>query len=219
MYLWQMKILLVSATKFEITPLLKTVRKIRSGEDLSSYRMGKHAVDVLITGVGMTQTAFRLGKILSQKKYDIAINTGLAGSFRKGLQLGEVVNVTADCFADFGTEDGRKFLTAEEIKLVSAIQYRAPGKVTGELKKVKGITVNTVHGNTASIKKAVKKFNPDIETMEGAAFFLACTEEEIPCIQIRAISNYVVRRNKKKWETHRAITNLNNFIEKMILKF
>src|ERR1051326_1799870 len=101
-----MKILIVAATEFEITPLRKRKKILK-----------KKSVDLLVTGVGMTQTAFALGKIFSTKKIDLAINVGVAGSFRKNIPLGTVVNITGDYFADFGAEDGNKFLTAEEMKL------------------------------------------------------------------------------------------------------
>jgi futalosine hydrolase len=105
-----------------------------------------------------------------------------------------------------------------------AINYQSScmnRKVLGALKNirdVKGITVNTVHGNTASIRKIVKKFNPDIESMEGAAFFFACAQFQIPCLQIRAVSNYVERRNKKNWKLDLAIKNLNFYIENLLMK-
>ncbi|MBI3501378.1 MAG: futalosine hydrolase [Bacteroidetes bacterium] len=197
-----MKILIVSATKKEIASLLRISDK-KTGDSFFTSSFGKHTLDFLITGVGMTSTAFHLGKLLSNKKYDLAINAGIAGSFRKNIPPGTVVNVTEDCFADFGAEDGEKFLTAEEIKLVQSSKFKVSrrdsfgasskfkNKTLNKLPKAKAITVNTVHGNASSIKKVVKKFNPDIESMEGAAFFLACMEEKIPCIQVRAISNYV----------------------------
>ena len=218
-----MKILLVSATKFEIAPLLKRFKGIRSGKNLSTFSFGKHTIDVLITGIGMTTTAFHLGKTLS-KKYDLAINAGVAGSFRQNIPLGTVVNVVSDCFADLGAEDGEKFLTLEEMGLgqVSSLksQVLSPKarKTLLGLPQVNGITVNTVHGNTASIKKVIKKFHPDIESMEGAAFFFACNHENIPCIQIRAISNYVEKRNKKKWKMDLAIKNLCTSIEQIMVQ-
>lgn len=210
-----MKVLIVSATKFEVAPLLKNFKKIRSEKNLYSVRFKKNTIDVLITGVGMTTTAFHIGKTLN-KKYDLAINAGVAGSFKKNILLGSVVNVVSDCFADFGAEDGDKFLTAEEIRLVASIKYQVTSinakKILSNIPQVKGITVNTVHGNPASIKKIVRKFHPDIESMEGAAFFFACIHEEIPCVQIRTISNYVERRNKKNWQMDLAIKNLNLFL-------
>jgi futalosine hydrolase len=210
-----MKILLVSATKFEIFPVLKELKKVSATRVLTHCRFGKHTVDVLITGVGMTATAFQLGKILN-KKYDLAINAGVAGSFKKNIQPGEVVNVTNDCFADLGAEDGERFLTLKEMGLDEVISKKIKAKSLKSLsvlKKVKGISVNTVHGNAVSIRKVVKKFNPDIESMEGAAFFFACGQAKVSCVQVRAISNYVERRNKKNWKLVLAIKNLNVFLE------
>jgi len=43
-----------------------------------------------------------------------------------------------------------------------------------------------VHGNDDSIAAIVERLNPQLESMEGAAFFYACRELKVPCIQIRA---------------------------------
>lgn len=214
-----MKILLVSATKFEINPLFKKLKKSSVKGKQIRYKFGRHSVDILITGVGMAATAFYLGKELG-KKYDLAINAGVAGSFRKKITPGEVVNVTHDRFGDLGAEDGGRFLMLEEMGLKEVRRQKLEGKSLKSLqtlRKVKGITVNTVHGNSASIQKFVRKFDPDIESMEGAAFFFACNEYKTPCIQVRAISNFVERRNRKKWKLDLAIKNLNAFLEQMLL--
>ena len=78
-----------------------------------------------------------------------------------------------------------------------------------KLPKVNGITVNTSHGNDPSIKKVVDRFHPIVESMEGAAFMFACENERIPYVQIRAVSNFVEKRNKDKWNIPLAIENLN----------
>jgi len=80
------------------------------------------------------------------------------------------------------------------------------------LKKVKGITVNTVHGNDVSIEKVKQLYHPVVESMEGAAFFAACTGTKGNSVQIRAISNYVEKRDKEKWQMPLAIKNLNDFL-------
>jgi futalosine hydrolase len=223
-----MKILLVSATKFELLPLFGKMKAGLPEGPLQRCHLGKQELDVLITGVGMTSTAFHLGRIFS-KKYDLAINAGLAGSFKRKIPCGTVVNVTQDCFADIGAEDGNKFITLKEMGLQEGPQYMVPFKhhagalpvpqraAMRHLAKVTGITVNTVHGNELSIRKAVKKFNPDVESMEGAAFFFACNYCNTPSVQVRAISNYVERRNKKNWKLNLAIENLNTCLEKIIL--
>ncbi len=219
-----MKILLVSATKFEVLPFAKMLSKKQG--NLWTCKIGIHKVDVLITGVGMTATAFSLGKYLN-RKYDLALNVGVAGSFNKKFPVGSLVNVVSDCFADLGAEDGNKFIAADKLGLgVSNFQTTTPMhfgknkiKLLSGLPKVNGITVNMVHGNISSIKRIVKSFNPDVESMEGAAFFYACKESNIPSLQIRAISNMVEKRNKKKWNMNLAIKNLNNYLEHYLLSF
>ena len=81
---------------------------------------------------------------------------------------------------------------------------------------MKGITVNTVHGNEASIVKIVDRLNPDVESMEGAACFMVCEKFNIPCMQIRAISNKVEKRNKTIWDMPLAIKNLNTKVQQII---
>jgi futalosine hydrolase len=208
-----MKILIVSATEMEVNAMKRSWRK-------------KHHIDFLTTGAGMTATAYHLAKRFSVKKYDLAINIGLAGSFRKEIKLGEVVNVVSDCFADLGAEDGNKFLSSFEIGLQKKNQFpfgngiltpvRTNSSALKHFRKVKGITVNTVHGEVKSIANVKRKFNPDIETMEGAAFFYACMMEKVPCIQLRSISNYVVRRNKAKWNIELALEELHQQVNKFI---
>lgn len=44
--------------------------------------------------------------------------------------------------------------------------------------------------------------------MEGAAFFYACLSAGVPCAQVRAVSNYVERRNRAAWKLGDAIAAL-----------
>ena len=74
--------------------------------------------------------------------------------------------------------------------------------------KVKAISVNTTHGDDESIKKVKGLFNPQVESMEGAAFFYACLLEGITCAQVRSISNRVEKRNKDNWNIPLAVKNL-----------
>jgi futalosine hydrolase len=215
-----MKILTVAATYSEIAPLYKTYKfEKKSGNYFSSSRSGNKEIDILITGVGIASTAFHLGKVLSNKKYDFAFNFGIAGSFIKEIRIGDVVNVTTDIISELGAENGNDFLKFDELKISRQTMERTAYYVENtndihvplisEMPRVKGITVNTVHGNKASIKKNQLHFAPDVETMEGAAFLFACNHEKILCAQIRAISNYVEERDIEKWNTKLAIQNLN----------
>jgi futalosine hydrolase len=78
------------------------------------------------------------------------------------------------------------------------------------------LTVNKVHGYDASIDLMQKKYNCDLETMEGAAFFYVCLMENVSFLQIRSVSNYVEPRNKENWDIPLAINNLNDVLKEVI---
>ena len=224
-----MKILIVSATKFEIAPLLEAMGAPEIlNSHLSRFQTNQHQVDILITGVGMVFTAFYLGTLLANSKYDCAINAGVAGAIDKKLQLGEIINVVDDYFYELGAEDGDDWLSITDLNLLTQndFPYTLNGLVNTNtpkvplimvLKEVKGQTVNKVHGNTQSIKTMKSRSMAQIESMEGAAFLYCALKHNIPCAQIRAISNYVETRNKASWQIKEAILNLNEFLKQLVL--
>jgi len=168
---------------------------------------------ILVTGMGMVNTSIQVTKELSQNKYHLVINMGVAGSFSKDYIIGDVVEVVEDNFSELGFENGNNFGVFSESDIVT--KYSVESKTT--LQKVKGITVNTVHGNDQSIDKIVKRINPDVESMEGASIFKVCNEFGVSCVQIRSISNNVEKRNKANWNMSLAIHNLNNQVAKIIM--
>ena len=200
-----MHILIVAATAPEVEPLANSFG---------------NQFDILITGAGMVPTAFALGRQFNMHKYNLVINLGIAGSFDREITPGYVVEITEDTFAETGAEDDQEFIpittlgfgenTFKPTTTLENVCYSL------YLSKAKAITVNTVHGNEESIKKVQGRLNPQIETMEGAAFFYACRQFNVPCIQIRAVSNYVEKRNRDNWDIQLAIKNLNNFAIELV---
>ena len=215
-----MKILIVSATYLEIEPLLLQFQlEEEINQKLRRYTYKKHEIDVLIPGVGMTCTAYWMGKTLTTKLYDVAINVGLAGSFDNNLEIGEVVNIISDQISELGAEDGESFLSLIDMDLIMDEDFTLnngementiciENDFINNLPKVKAITVNTTHGDSESIKKIKDLFNPQVESMEGASFFYACLLEGITCAQVRSISNRVEKRNKDNWNIPLAVKNL-----------
>ncbi len=226
-----MKILLVSATKIEVAPILSNFvfRQELSG-NFERYSFEGHTVDVLVTGVSMVAMAYKMGKYLD-KSYDVAINIGICGAFNKRLPIGEVVHVARDKFSELGVQDGERFLSLIDVDLLEESDYPiTEGELTNNfllpeevkrLPQVKGITVNTVSGMEEAISDIKKRFSPDIESMEGGAFMYACLKEQVPFFQIRAVSNYVTQRDKSLWDIPLAVKNVNEtvfgIIEKLVL--
>jgi futalosine hydrolase len=180
------------------------------------------------TGVGIASTAYRLAKLLNDR-YDLVLNIGIAGSFSEKLGIGEVVTVYSETFGDFGVASQDGFFTCFEENIVAADAFpfsngilisKEAEKFSHDLliPSVKGVTNNTVSGEKQLIKRMKDKFSPDIETMEGAAFFYVCLHENVPFVEIRAISNMVDSRDKSKWNIPLAIKNLSDKINDFLAK-
>ncbi len=172
-------------------------------------------ISVLLTGVGMVATAFELGRHLVVNTYDLAINLGIAGSFDHDIAFGDIFEITEDTFSELGAEDDGEFLSIDKMGFGEG-RFSPTARFsnhfnTFNLKQATAITVNTVHGNDDSIKKVTERLNPQLESMEGAAFFYACAKFNLPCLQIRAVSNYVEKRDRSNWNIGLAIKNLNSF--------
>lgn len=205
-----MRILIVAATDVEVLSLKSEVESNDWGLTTPDSKL-----EFLTTGVGMVATGFALGKALATAHYDLVINLGIAGAFDRSIALGEVVEVIEDTFAELGAEDDEAFLPLDQMGFgeVTFIPSRHPFL---NIKQVRGITVNRVHGNAASIQKVAERLNPQVESMEGAAVFYACKQASIPCVQIRAVSNYVEKRNRDAWQIGLAIKNLNTFAGELL---
>lgn len=215
-----MRVLVVAATAAEIAPLVAELHlKTHRGPRITAFAMGSHDVDVLVTGVGMVATATWCSHILSREGYDVALNLGVCGSFDRSLALGTVVHVVTDRLSELGAEDGDAFLPAHQLQLLDEneppfvngrLVNQAPpdGATLASLRVVDGITVNTVHGREPSITRVTERFAPHVESMEGAAFMYACLVHWQPFAQVRAVSNFVERRNRSAWNMTEAIHNL-----------
>jgi futalosine hydrolase len=178
------------------------------------------SVGVCITGVGMVATAYELTRSLANGNWDYVLGAGIAGAFSESIQLGECVVVESEQIADFGAEDGGEFLDIFSMGLVKAnrapythrlmvnplVQPPFPIK---HLQRVPGLTVTTVSGHEPTIAKRLAHYRASVESMEGAALHYVCLKEDIPFLQLRAISNYITRRDRDAWRMSDAIGALN----------
>ena len=215
-----MKILLVAATELETVGLREELKMKLIHPRIFQQEVNGNDIRLIHTGIGMVNTAFFLGEYLHENKPDLAVNFGIAGSFDLNFQLGDVVEVVEDAFSELGAESPEGFLGLEQMgfplfelegkKVFNHLANPVPSAIS--LPKTKAITVNKVHGLADSIAVAKTKWNPEIETMEGAAFFHAMLVKNIPFFAFRGISNYVEVRNKANWKIGLAVKNVQNFI-------
>jgi len=215
-----MDILLAAATKLEIQPTLQLLQK-------EGFIINGHTIDILITGVGMVSTTYNSTTKLIGKKYGFIIQAGIAGTFSNDLLLGETVLVKQDAFGDIGMEEKGNFTTVFDAGFASKDEFPFTDGwlvnsnkllTTSLLKKVSAITVNKVSDSLLQRQQAIQYFEPQAESMEGAAFHYVCLLQKLNFIQLRSISNAVGDRDKSRWRIKDAIDNLNTELEKLLLQ-
>ena len=91
-------------------------------------------------------------------------------------------------------------------------------KNTFNVSTANSITVNTVTDNFLQTSMFTKKYDPDLESMEGAAFHYVCIQENVPFLQLRSVSNFVGERVKTNWKMKESIENLNHHLSRIVLE-
>src|SRR4030095_3756562 len=210
-----MNILLIAATAKEIEPFFEYYRNTKKTQN----------IDILITGIGLTATTYRLLKQSQIKRPDLVIQAGVAGCFDRKIPLGTVVAVKKETIADQSVIELKRLKTLFDLQLVPHDQFpfkkgwlennnEALKKL--RLKKVNAISVNEITTSKQRVQFYEKSFQPAIESMEGAALHYTCLMEKIPFIQLRSISNYIAERDKTKWDMKKSIVNLNKALIDLI---
>ena len=207
-----MNFLVIAATPREISPFLDTLR------DMPVLFPRDVEIDVLITGVGLVAATYSLSRQVFIKPPGMVIQAGIGGCFDHSVPLGTVFAVKRDVIADQMAIENNQIVTMFDLGF--AVHDHSPYKKgwlvnsnellrKTKLKKVTAVSVNQVSSTSKTRNMLVEKFDPLLETMEGAALHYVCLMEKINFLQIRAASNYVGERNKKNWKLKESIQNLN----------
>lgn len=217
-----MRIFITAATVGEWMPCFLNIDKLYT-EKSKRLKVYFHQ-----SGVGMMAASFSITKLIMEEKPDLLLQVGMAGCFDSSVSLGKVVVVEKDYSGDLGVEENGKWRDLFNLKLEKPNYppYEKSGLPNPhieklnllKLKAVKGVTVNEISTRKERIKQLVKKYEPVIESMEGAALHYACRSTNTSFLQIRCISNYIGERDKSKWLIKESINNLNSTLLKYIDK-
>ncbi|MDR0729510.1 MAG: futalosine hydrolase [Prevotellaceae bacterium] len=188
-----------------------------------------HLITLAVTGIGMAATAYHTAKRLWGESFDLAVNTGIAGSFSARFPTGSVVCPVKEYFGDSGVQTSAGFSSLFDEQLLGAntfpfvdgaLYHRMPAAIgsAGGLPfpPATGVTLQMATGVQSRIDELQERFHPDIETMEGAAFFYVCLSEGVPFVALRAISNRVEVRNKAAWDIPLAMRSLQGAVRRLL---
>lgn len=141
-------------------------------------------VEVVISGVGMAETAATLARILSSQSLQdrVVILAGIAGCYEQRCAIGEVVEVVSEVVSELP----ERFRKSYRVEAFTALR---------------GVTSNSVSRCNA------ESCGADIENMEGAALFAMAEALGLRVVEIRAVSN-VVGDEFKNWNIELATHNL-----------
>lgn len=217
-----MRVTITAATVGEWMPSFLELNTLYTTESLR-FRVHFHQ-----SGVGMLASAVSLTKMLIEDKPDLVIQAGIAGCFDQKMPLGKVVVVGDEMLADMGVEEDGRWKDIFDLKLEKSSyppfeRRKLPNPWVEKfnllkLSAVNGVTVNTITTGKEKIHQLVKKYDPVIESMEGAALHYACLQAGIPFLQVRALSNYIGERDKSNWLLKDSIVNLNQALVKLVDK-
>lgn len=217
-----MRVTITAATVGEWMPSFLELNTLYTTDSLR-FRVHFHQ-----SGVGMLASAVSLTKMLIEDKPDLVIQAGIAGCFDQKMPLGKVVVVGDEMLADMGVEEDGRWKDIFDLKLEKSSyppfeRRKLPNPWVEKfnllkLSAVNGVTVNTITTGKEKIHQLVKKYDPVIESMEGAALHYACLQAGIPFLQVRALSNYIGERDKSNWLLKDSIVNLNQALVKLVDK-
>ncbi len=211
-----MKVVITSATSREWAPAAATISPRYGGEN-SPVQETFHQ-----SGVGMLATAVSLTRLLLTDRPDLIIQAGIAGTFDTCMKLGDVVAVKEEMLGDMGVEENQVWKDIFDMKLEKSDHPPfEKGKLVNpflekynllHLPEVSAVTVNEISTHPLRMKQLLQKYNPVLESMEGAALHYVGSLLRIPFIQLRSISNYTGDRDKNHWRIVEAIRQLNQVL-------
>lgn len=213
-----MDILLIAATNFEIQPTINLLNE-------RHHVIGNNRFSVLIAGIGSMSTTYWLTKTIASKRPQLLIQAGIAGSFSADYPPGSIVLVNEEVTGDLGVEENNEFKDVFDMGLPQITDpYTGKNLVNNNpellqqqnLPLVRSVTISEISTRPQRIQQLQQKYQPVVESMEGAAFHYVALTEKIPFIQLRAISNYVGERDKTKWKMKDSIALLNEKLKEIV---
>jgi len=237
-------VLIVAATAAELSTLSRELRPEPLPHPRLSLWQGEsptrgHRVTLAITGVGKSSAAWNCAAILESGvagSVDCIINTGVCGAYgESGLDVGDLAVATSEIMGDEGvlTPQGWQSMVSISIPLMthrgaryynefplsqarSEQAVRLAATLGIPLRRGKFVTVSTCSGTQTRGDELASRFGAICESMEGGAVAQVAIAYDLPCLEIRGVSNRVEDRDLSAWNIPVAAEAAQRFILRYI---
>ncbi len=209
-------LLILAAIKPEIEDLVNRFRG-KWQNNQARFTLDENLIDVVLTGVGMINTAHTLSSCLKEGSYQSVWMIGSCGSYREEIQIGDVLIAEEEINGDLGISqsEGWKSPSLFPFAIVEragkSFYNRFPCQVPQEsiwkdlsfsnfgLTKEKMLSTSTVSGCFSHARLLQERFQAAGENMEGAAAAQVSLLHNLPFLEIRSVSNVAGQRDKSQW--------------------
>lgn len=233
-------LLITAATSIELAYLCRELRPEPLDIPVMPAWRGKSpsglsTLTLAVTGIGKVNTAWKTTLLLERylgKRPACIINTGCCGAYPgSGLEIGDLAAATSDLYGDEGVQTPHGWLSMAAIDLPTmrhkGIRYfnefplslercekamRLAAKLGIPMKRGRFVTLSTCSGTTERGIELAGRFNAIAENMEGAAVAQLAIAGDIPCMEIRGVSNQVEDRDLSRWNIPLAVETAQRFL-------
>lgn len=214
------RLLILSATEFEVAPLLARL------SDSSSDDAWPHTTHGLLGGLAVTLVSSGIGKVncaaalvaAASAPPSAVLQVGVAGAYPgAGLAPGAVVVAHSEFDLDLGVGRGAPWQGVESIGL-PALPGSAGNRLQLDAALVAAVsaaadarpaafaTSDTVTADRGAAAELAARHGLEVESMEGVAAAQVSARLGLPFAELRAISNVVGDRDRADWSLEEAIT-------------
>jgi futalosine hydrolase len=172
-------------------------------------------VSVLAGGVGAAHAAASTARALAlDGGYGAVISAGIAGAFRGRAELGDLLLARRVVAADLGAGTAADEAHPDGFLSIDELGFGSGAVEGGRLPGVSAVvgTILTVTCATGTDERAeeLARRHPDAvgEAMEGYGVAAAAALFDLPFAEIRAVSNFVGRREREAWRVGPALAAL-----------
>jgi futalosine hydrolase len=238
------KLLLISATGLEATPLRQTLIDLERLEfplgelwrgllPTSGGREGGSPLHVYLAhlGIGKVNTAAGLALAIEKLNPTAVIQFGIGGAYINSFaSIGVVMAATHDVHIDSGVRTSEGWQDMEKVGFAllekNSQRYYNLFPTDKTLTQLFVDAVNlptgifatseTITGTFDESTAIQEQFDASIESMEGAAAAQVCLAFGVPFAEVRGVSNIVGERDKRNWDIPKAVKRVNEAVLQML---